>query len=113
MNYEIASTDQFDREVKALSKKYRSFAEDLITLKKELLANPKLGDDLDNNTRKVRMVITSKNKGKRGGARVITYHLYIDEINSKIYLLTIYDKGERANISRKEILQLKQENNLL
>ena len=59
------------------------------------------------------MVIVSKGKGKRGGARVITYHFLIDIANTKIYLLTIYDKGEQKDISKKEIESLKQINGLL
>jgi mRNA-degrading endonuclease RelE of RelBE toxin-antitoxin system len=81
MNYEIISTDDFSRNLKRLNKKYVSIPDVYANFLEKLRANPKLGDDLGNNTRKVRMAITSKNKGKRGGARVITYHLYIDEVN--------------------------------
>ena len=75
MNYGIISTEDFDRKVKSLAKKYFSLADDLVKFKKELLANPTMGDDLGNNTRKVRMAIASKGRGKSGGARVITDHL--------------------------------------
>jgi len=40
MNYEIVTTEYFDRKVKVLAKKYRSLPEDLATFKKELLKNP-------------------------------------------------------------------------
>jgi mRNA-degrading endonuclease RelE of RelBE toxin-antitoxin system len=113
MNFAIATTDDFDRKVKRLAKKYRSVPNDLEVLKSELMKNPQLGDDLGNNTRKVRMAIASKNKGKRGGARVITCHFLVDEENGKIYLLTIYDKGEQDSISEKTIERLKHENGLL
>ena len=66
-----------------------------------------MGDDLGDNFRKVRMAIASKNKGKRGGARVITLNLLIDAENAKIYLLTIYDKGKQDSISKEEIKRLK------
>jgi len=112
MNYEIVTTEDFDKKIKSLAKKYRSLPDDLINFKKELLANPTMGDDLGNNTRKVRMAIASKNKGKRGGARVITYHVLIDVINTDIYLLSIYDKGEQDNISKSEIEYLKKINEL-
>jgi hypothetical protein len=42
------------------------------------------------------MAITSKGKGKSGGARVITY---IQVVETNIFLLAIYDKSEAANIS--------------
>jgi hypothetical protein len=54
------------------------------------------------------MTITSKNKGKSGGARIITYHFLIDLVNTEIYLLSIYDKNEQEDISEKEIKNLKE-----
>jgi mRNA-degrading endonuclease RelE of RelBE toxin-antitoxin system len=113
MNYEIVTTDTFRREFKALSKKYRSLPDDLAAFKKKLLQNPEIGDDLGNNIRKVRMAIASKNKGKSGGARIITYTVLVDVINTDIYLLAIYDKSEQDSISYQEIKQLQQRNGLL
>ena len=113
MNYEIVTTEDFNRKVKSLAKKYRSLPDDLERFKKELLENPTIGDDLGNNIRKVRMAIASKNKGKSGGARIITCHVLIDIANTDIYLLTIYDKGEQENISRNEIEQLIKINGLV
>jgi hypothetical protein len=113
MNYEIVTTDSFRRKFKALSKKYRSLSDDLASFKEALSQNPKMGDDLGHNVRKVRMAIVSKNKGKSGGARIITYTVLVDVINTDIYLLTVYDKSEQDNISHQEIEQLKQKNGLL
>jgi len=96
MNYEIITTKTFKRDFKTLFKKYHS-----------------LPDDLGNNTRKIRMAISSKHKGKSGGARVITFDVIVDFNNTDIFLITIYDKGEQATITRKEIEQLKQENGLI
>lgn len=42
------------------------------------------------------MAITSKGKGKSGGARIISYVFTQDE---EIYLLSIYDKSEQDSIS--------------
>jgi len=112
MNYAIVTTEDFERNFKRLSKKYRSLHDDLTFFIKELYKNPTMGDDLGDNTRKVRMAIASKNKGKRGGARVITCHVLIDVINTDIYLLAIYDKGEQDNISKSEIEYLKKINEL-
>jgi hypothetical protein len=52
---------------------------------------------------KIRRAISSKNKGKSGGARVITY--FITEDN-ELYLLSIFDKSEQDNISNKTLKQL-------
>ena len=75
MNYDVKTTAYFEGNFKRLSKKYRSLLDDIEQFKKELLKNPTAGDDLGDNTRKARMAIASKNKGKKGGARVITDHL--------------------------------------
>jgi hypothetical protein len=52
---------------------------------------------------KIRLSIASKAKGKSGGARVITYVLVTE---SSVYLLSIYDKSEREDISPTELNQL-------
>jgi hypothetical protein len=59
------------------------------------------------------MAVASKNKGKSGGARVITCHVLVGIVNTDIYLLTIYDKGEQKSISKKEIQTLKEINGLI
>jgi mRNA-degrading endonuclease RelE of RelBE toxin-antitoxin system len=48
-------------------------------------------------------VLASKGKGKSGGARVITY-LYIG--TKTVYLLTIYDKGEKADLKPNELKEI-------
>jgi hypothetical protein len=112
MIYNIISTRTFERELKALYKKYRSLKDDLASFEKELLENPNRGVDLGNNLRKIRISITSKNKGKSGGARIITYNLIVDIEETEIYLLFIYDKSEKETLSKREIEQLKKENGL-
>jgi hypothetical protein len=113
MNYEIVTTDTFRRRFKSLLKKYHSLPDDLADFKEKLLQNPEMGDDLGHSIRKIRMAIASKNKGKSGGARVITYTVWVDVINTDIYLLTIYDKSEQDSISYQEIEQLKRKSGLL
>ena len=44
--------------------------------------------------------IASKGKGKRGGARAITYVKVIDET---VILTTIYNKSEKEDIGEKEL----------
>ena len=52
---------------------------------------------------KIRLSIASKNKGKSGGARVITC-VYVAD--NEIYLLSIYDKSERSSLNDQEIKAL-------
>jgi hypothetical protein len=107
MNYSIITTKHFDRSLKFLSKKYHSFSGDYEKFLLELLANPTMGDSLGGGAYKVRMAIASKGSGKSGGARVITCNVLVSVTDTDIYLLTIYDKGERSSISKEEIKDLK------
>ena len=72
MNYKHQHSPTFEKELKALSKKYKSLREDIEKLKKEIEENPLLGTSLGGGYKKIRLNITSKNQGKSGGARVIT-----------------------------------------
>ncbi len=96
----IVTTDSFDKSVKRLLRKYPSLTNDLGELKKILLANPFSGASLGKDCYKIRLKIASKNTGKSGGARVITFVKI--ELN-KITLLDIYDKSEKENITDKEL----------
>lgn len=99
MKVTIIPDPEFKRQAKQLAKKYRSLKDDLLLLLAELKQNPFIGVDLGNNTRKVRMAILSKGKGKSGGARVITYIVTLEVDTYKVRLLTIYDKSEMENVS--------------
>ena len=112
MNYEIIVKPTFQREAKRLAKHYSSFKEDFVSLIDDLEQNPLLGTDLGHGLRKVRMKITSKGKGKSGGARVITFTLVVSQQDAVLNLLYIYDKADRASISEKEIEQLLKQNGL-
>lgn len=68
-----------------------------------LSIEPKQGTSLGNNCYKIRLELSSKAKGKSGGARVIA-HVHIMKKN--IFLLSIFDKSDAENISNKEILLL-------
>lgn len=70
---------------------------------KQLIEIPTLGISLGNNCYKIRMAIASKGKGKPGGARIVT-HFYV--ANNTVFLLSIYHKSDKDNISDNELLQL-------
>ena len=103
MNYKITTYPPFDKAVKRLNKRYASLKQDLTKLVTELQNNPQLGIDLGNGFRKIRMAISSKGKGKSGGARVITLSVLVSQNDAIVALVYIYDKSERENISPKEI----------
>ena len=96
MSFNIIPTPPFEKEIKQLTKKYPSIKKDIAELAAQLEEEPKIGTPLGNDCYKIRIAITSKGKGKSGGARVITY---VQIVETTIFLLAIYDKSEAANIS--------------
>ena len=112
MNYSIKTYRAFDKELKRLAKRYKSLKEDIIHLPKDLLNNPTQGVDLGGGVRKVRMAITSKGKGKSGGARVITLLITHSDTESEIGLHYIYDKSERESLTDAELRAIIVQNGL-
>jgi len=66
----------------------------------DLLAhNPQTGDLMQGTGGARKLRWGAKGKGKRGGARVITFY---DGPRVPVFLLAIFTKGERANLSKAE-----------
>ena len=103
MSYSVVTIPPFDRQLKHLAKKYPSIKKDIEEFGRELAENPAIGKEITPGCYKVRMAIASKGKGKSGGARIIT-HVHVSE--NTVYLLTIYDKSEQADISDNEVKYL-------
>ena len=103
MNYSIIVTRRFEKELKRLSKKFSSLKEEFAQLIIDIAQNPITGTFIGNNCYKIRLAISSKGKGKRGGARVISY-LYIE--TETVYLLTIYDKSEKSDLKPNELKKM-------
>lgn len=103
MSFSIIPTPNFERELKKIAKKYPSLKADLLQLQKSLLENPIQGNEVFKNCYKVRFSIKSKGRGKSGGGRLITY---VKIQGEKIYLLSIYDKSEKATIADEMIQYL-------
>ncbi len=110
MSYNIVPTDNFKKEAKRLIKKYASLKSELEKLNDELEENPTLGTNLGNDIYKIRLAIASKGKGKSGGARVMSFLKVID---TKVYLFSIYNKGDKDSISDKEIQEILKNEGLL
>ncbi|MGE0635214.1 MAG: type II toxin-antitoxin system RelE/ParE family toxin [Bacteroidia bacterium] len=100
MSYSIIYTPEFEKQLKRLCKKYKSLPKDLSALVAELKVKPESGTPLGHNCYKIRLAISSKGKGKSGGARVITFVILTEK---EIYLISIYDKSEQESISDKDI----------
>lgn len=98
MSFEVRTTPHFEREAKALAKRYRSFKDDLRGLIRELSEDPMQGTELSPGIRKIRLAIVSKGKGKTGGARVITYTICASVSEGRVYLVDVYDKSDFSTV---------------
>jgi mRNA-degrading endonuclease RelE of RelBE toxin-antitoxin system len=103
MPYSILTVPEFDRNVKSLFKRYKNIRLDLEKLTTLLQENPISGTHLFNNCYKIRLANSSIPTGKSKGFRVIIYHISQD---ANIYLLSIYAKSDRENISDSEIKEI-------
>lgn len=66
-----------------------------------LMSQPDLGRVVSgcNGLRKIRVADSRRGKGKRGGIRIL--YLHVPEVN-RIYLVGVYDKGERDEINAQQ-----------
>jgi len=106
MIFRVIATPNFKRELKRLAKKYISLKKEDAELIAKLEIQPVQGESLGRDCYKIRLMIASKGKGKRGGARVIT-NIFVS--GKTVFLLSIYDKSERDSISDKELFSLLQQ----
>lgn len=106
MSNKIIARPTFQKQAKRLARRYKSLPNDLQKLVNELKEHAALGTSLGGNAYKIRLAIASKNKGKSGGARIITY-VYLQA--DTVYLLSIYDKADTENITDAELKYLVRE----
>jgi len=103
VSYKVKTIGVFERQAKKLIKKYVSLKIELLELVQKLKENPEQGTPIGKGCYKVRIPIASKGKGKSGGARVIANIVITDQT---VYLLTIYDKSEKENLTDNELGKL-------
>ena len=103
MSFNVIVTTGFAKHAKSIAKKHPSLKSDIDRLINSLEESPIQGEPLGRDCYKVRMAIASKGKGKSGGSRVITC---VKVVFKTIYLLSIYDKSNKENISDRELDKL-------
>jgi len=106
MANKITYTPIFEKYFKRYAKKYHSLPSDLGELEIKLLKNPALGTSLGDGFYKIRLAIKSKNKGKSGGVRVISYLVETKATGNEIKLIIIYDKSDIDDISKDELFKM-------
>lgn len=109
MSVRLKLTEEFKRNAKKLAKRYPSFRDDLEVLYDKLEKSPDIGIKIGKGLRKVRLAIKSKNKGKSGGARVIT-HLDVvlagNDSEQELALVCVFDKSEKENVPKDYLQQI-------
>ena len=96
MSYSVVITSEFASEVKRIAKKHIGIKADIAKLVESLEINPTMGTALGQNFYKIRMPISGTNKGKSGGARIITYVILNKEtiLLAEIYLKSEHDTAD-------------------
>jgi hypothetical protein len=102
----ISYTSIFEKYYKKYFKKYRSLKQEIHNLEQKLIENPQIGIDLGNGLFKIKLAIKSKNSGKSGGFRVITYLIKQNTEGYDITLLILYDKSDVSEIPKSELLKI-------
>lgn len=103
MSYNVQSIDVFEKQAKKLIKKYPSLKQEIFKIVQALKISANIGVSIGKNCFKIRIAIASKGKGKSGGARIITNFVIKEKT---IFLITIYDKSDKENITDKELIEL-------
>lgn len=103
MSYKVKTIDVFEKQAKRLIKKYVSLKTELLQLVQELKENPEQGTAIGKSCFKIRIAIVSKGKGKSNGTRIIANIVITD---ATVYLISIYDKSEKENLTDKELDEL-------
>jgi mRNA-degrading endonuclease RelE of RelBE toxin-antitoxin system len=99
---QIALTPQFKRDLRDLSKRYRSIRTDLQALIERLQLGETPGDEITGDRDKifkVRLNNSNIQRGKSGGYRVI----YYVKTEQEIVLVTIYSKSDFSDVSNETI----------
>jgi hypothetical protein len=104
MNIAVYFTPTFNKKYKRYLKKFPSIDSDLKVFIGNLTNIEPIS--LGGGIFKYRLSVRSKNKGKSGGFRIITFEILVTENEKDITLLTIYDKSEQSSLSKSEIAEI-------
>ena len=110
MAFDVVLTQDFKKSLKQIAKKHRPVLKDVDSLIDQLAENPVMGTPLGLNIYKIRLAVSGTNKGKSGGARVITY---VISMNEKVLLADIYLKSEYDTIDVNVLLESLKEQGLI
>lgn len=106
MSYNIVLTESFKHSVRQLKKRFRHVTDDVGVAIEVLLQSPRLGVVIPGGSgvRKLRVRNTDLGKGKSRGYRLLYY--VEDQPTPTIFLLLVYAKSHREDVTRRELRQL-------
>jgi mRNA-degrading endonuclease RelE of RelBE toxin-antitoxin system len=106
MIYNVQLTASFKRSTKKLQRRYPHIKDDIREGVELLLQTPRLGVIISGSggIRKMRLSNRDARRGKSGGYRLLYY--LEDEESQTLYLLLVYSKSDRENVTRSELKQL-------
>jgi mRNA-degrading endonuclease RelE of RelBE toxin-antitoxin system len=106
MTYNVQFTTSFKQSVKKLKRRYPHIQDDIRDGIELLLQIPRLGVVIPNSSgiRKVRLPNQDAKRGKSGGYRLLYY--LEDDQSQTLYLLFVYSKSDRVNVTQHELKQL-------
>lgn len=94
----IHTTEEFDKALKKLSKKYPAIKNDIDNLLEDILKKTVSYTDLGSGFFKIRFSISGKSAGKRGGARMVWHNLIVSIHERRMTLIIVYDKSEVSHV---------------
>ena len=98
MTVKVDYSNEFKRNLRQLSRRYRSIRQDLEPIVEQLRSGEIIGDqvsDVGHTLYKARIKNSDNQKGKSGGYRIV-YYLKTKE---HITLVTLYSKSDQSDIS--------------
>lgn len=99
-DFTVLKSDSYQKSKKDLLKRFRQLDNDVKEFLLSIENDNDLGISLGQGIYKARIANSDKNKGKSAGYRLITFLKVVD---TKIYLVYIYDKSDLENISEQEL----------
>lgn len=102
----VVETPEFLRQAKqlGLTDKERS------AIIAELSSNPMAGNEISGSGGMLKIRVAASGRGKSGGYRVITFYT---GVNIPVFLITVYAKNQKENISDKDKNRMKQLSDLI
>jgi mRNA-degrading endonuclease RelE of RelBE toxin-antitoxin system len=106
MTNRVIISKNFQKEAKALLKKFHTLKDSIDNVISQLTNDPYCGDPYGQKIYKVRLADKSKGGGKSGGFRVLYYHIIKSDDGITILLMSIFDKSDKATVTKIEALKM-------